>query len=81
MSDAISKETMREQHQEEMRQIQQAYQQSMVTIDSLKQRLFDLEMQIVDSISEKQVLQAQVREMQVALQKPPISDTQMSNEE
>ncbi len=54
----------REAHAETGNQLQQA----MITIDSLKQRVFDLNMELVDKNSALMVTQGQMREMQVAAQ-------------
>ena len=78
-SNAPTREQLRQTIDEkdiELREIQAAYSQMSITVDSLKQRVFDLDMQIVDKQSELMVTQAQLREMQVAAQRPP--DIQMS---
>ncbi len=73
-SNAPTREQLRQTIDEkdiELREIQAAYSQMSITVDSLKQRVFDLDMQIVDKQSELMVTQAQLREMQVAAQRPP----------
>ena len=72
-NNAPTREQLRETIEEkdtELQQIQSAYSQMSITVDSLKQRVFDLDMQIVDKQSELMVTQAQLREMQVAAQRP-----------